>query len=318
MLPPEVTSVNKYSDSLSSNHSNGGGGGGHSSSSTPAQLVPLTVQLFEFTHLMVYQHYITSAYCRLCCLVDNLTLVANYQIREAFTDEEMRGSKKRLETLSEVADKTEIIWHSMRWLLDILQQNRMARNKLGIHLKTLLDTTTNVVDNSALKTSQSQNSLPNGSQKHFVPGVSNSGSQSHLSNALRNMSQNQLSSNITNVSSKPQSSKCIVLQVFPRFNCGLPRGTSVRVVINSKATCKDVVQLVVSELSKVALSHNPLLTWDANPDLFQLCVLFGDNMEQTLPEHLPPVHSVDYHPNSVKYIVKLKTNANFFSKYSDI
>ncbi|XP_075250338.1 uncharacterized protein LOC142342709 isoform X2 [Convolutriloba macropyga] len=336
MLPPEVTSVNKYSDTMSSNH--GSNHSNNNSHNTHAlQLVPLTVQLFEFTHLMVYQHYITSAYCRLCCLVDNLTLVANYQIREAFTDDEMRSAKKRLETLSETADKTEIIWHSMRWLLDILQQNRMARNKLGIHLKTLLDTSSNVLEHSGTKSLQSQTSLPNGGQKQFIQGVNNNGSQSHL-NALRNVSQNHLttqniaSSGITSsgvtasgsvassamTSSRSTSSKCIVLQVFPRFNCGLPRGTSVRVVINSKATCKDVVQLVVSELSKVALSHNPLLTWDANPDLFQLCVIIGENVEQTLPENLPPVPCAEYQSSSVKYIVKLKTNANYFSKYSDI
>ncbi len=257
-------------------------------------------------HLMVYQRYITSTYCRLCCLVDTLTLVTNYQIREAFTDDEIRTAKKRLETLTETADKTEIIWHSMRWLLDILQQNRMARNKLGIPLKTLLDTTANTVETQ----SYSAKTQPQPGQKHYLQPSS----QNPMSNALRTVSQNQLSGSTKQVA----SSKCIVLQVYPRFNCGLPRGTSVRVVINSKATCKDVVQLVVSELSKVAMNHNPLLTWDANPDLFQLCVILGDNMEQTLPEHLPPLSCADYQPNSVKYIVKLKTNANYFSKYSDI
>ena len=51
----------------------------------------------------------------------------------------MRVAKSRLEILNETADKTETIWHSMRWLLGILQQNRMSRNSLGVPLKTLLD-----------------------------------------------------------------------------------------------------------------------------------------------------------------------------------
>lgn len=136
-------------------------------------LIKLPIPIFEMICLKTSYHNIMQKYCRISCILDIETLLAQHCHREAFSNKELITAKDKLSKLTEFSTNLNDIWKRMRWLTDVISyarnfsplhitfkeieilQNYGNRN---IHLLQLPSTSN--VDNSKIKPNSGRGSWP--------------------------------------------------------------------------------------------------------------------------------------------------------------
>ncbi|XP_028898758.2 uncharacterized protein LOC105216385 isoform X1 [Zeugodacus cucurbitae] len=89
-------------------------------------LASLSIQAFEMIHLRTYQPGIIQKYARLSCILELDTALATHSQREAFSTSELQTAKERLAKLQELSANLNVVWKSVRWLMDVIA---FARDK---------------------------------------------------------------------------------------------------------------------------------------------------------------------------------------------
>ncbi|XP_063915900.1 ankyrin repeat and fibronectin type-III domain-containing protein 1 isoform X2 [Zophobas morio] len=101
-------------------------------------LLSLPIQVFEMIHLNTYQNSIIKKYSKLSCLLELDSATANHLHREAFSNSEVAIAKERLARLHDLQSKLNVIWKTVRWLMDVIT---FARDRItcGISMRYILD-----------------------------------------------------------------------------------------------------------------------------------------------------------------------------------
>ncbi|XP_068913325.1 ankyrin repeat and fibronectin type-III domain-containing protein 1 isoform X2 [Tenebrio molitor] len=103
-----------------------------------SDLLSLPIQVFEMIHLNTYQNSIIKKYSKLSCLLELDAATANHLHREAFSNVEVAIAKERLTRLQDLQAKLNVIWKTVRWLMDVIT---FARDRItcGISMRYILD-----------------------------------------------------------------------------------------------------------------------------------------------------------------------------------
>lgn len=102
-------------------------------------LISISVQTFEVIHLRLYQTNIIHKYSRLSCLLELETTFANHSHREAFSTVELQTARKRLVKLQELTAGMNLVWKSVRWLMDLITFARDRTSVSGLAMKHVFD-----------------------------------------------------------------------------------------------------------------------------------------------------------------------------------
>lgn len=94
-------------------------------------LIKLPIPIFEMIYLKTSYHNIMQKYCRISCILDIETLLAQHCHREAFSNKELITAKDKLAKLNEFSTNLNDIWKRMRWLTDVISY---ARNFSPLHI----------------------------------------------------------------------------------------------------------------------------------------------------------------------------------------
>ncbi|KAL5285155.1 ANKFN1 family protein [Megaselia abdita] len=94
-------------------------------------LIKLPIPIFEMIYLKTFYFSIMQKYCRISCILDIETLLAQHCHREAFSNKELITAKDKLSKLNDFSTNLNDIWKRMRWLTDVISY---ARNYSPLHI----------------------------------------------------------------------------------------------------------------------------------------------------------------------------------------
>ncbi|XP_072299796.1 ankyrin repeat and fibronectin type-III domain-containing protein 1 isoform X2 [Eucyclogobius newberryi] len=90
----------------------------------PGLTMPL--QIFEIVHFWTYEHPFLSHYCQAWVRLELDTHLAQQALREALETNEVQEARERLNRITELAHRLDVVWRDARWIMDCL---RCVRSK---------------------------------------------------------------------------------------------------------------------------------------------------------------------------------------------
>ena len=99
--------------------------------------LPLIVH--EMIHLRTYQPSIIQKYARLSCIIEFDMMVANHKHREAFSSNEVQLTKEKLAKLQDLMNNLNMVWKSVRWLMDVITYARSKEKSPELEMKRILE-----------------------------------------------------------------------------------------------------------------------------------------------------------------------------------
>lgn len=177
---------------------------------------------------------------------------------QAFSNEEIESSRKRLESSRLYQQQLEEIWKSTRWFMEAITYARDKANH-GINLNKLYSSTLEhsstpggigVTKSSDDGYHSDKISLGGStiSDKHHAS--SNGQTQSNTNNNNGQYYDGELDYHHQPVSTTSEALEPGILRVYAAYNCGLARGTSVMLHVTPRTTASEVVNLVVMQLNQ--------------------------------------------------------------------
>ncbi|XP_020782884.1 ankyrin repeat and fibronectin type-III domain-containing protein 1-like isoform X1 [Boleophthalmus pectinirostris] len=85
----------------------------------PGLTMPL--QIFEIVHFWTYERDFLSHYCQAWVRLELDTHLAQQALREALDTKEVQEARERLNRITELAHRLDVVWRDARWIMDCLQ-----------------------------------------------------------------------------------------------------------------------------------------------------------------------------------------------------
>ncbi|XP_029293655.1 ankyrin repeat and fibronectin type-III domain-containing protein 1 [Cottoperca gobio] len=85
----------------------------------PGLTMPL--QIFELVHFWTYERDFLSQYCQAWVRLELDTHLAQQALREALDTKEMQEARERLNHITELSHRLDVVWRDARWIMDCLQ-----------------------------------------------------------------------------------------------------------------------------------------------------------------------------------------------------
>nr|XP_043906845.1 ankyrin repeat and fibronectin type-III domain-containing protein 1-like isoform X1 [Solea senegalensis] len=85
----------------------------------PGLTMPL--QIFELVHFWTYERGFLSQYCQAWVRLELDTHLAQQALREALDTKEVQEARDRLNRITDVAHRLDVVWRDARWIMDCLQ-----------------------------------------------------------------------------------------------------------------------------------------------------------------------------------------------------
>ena len=104
-----------------------------------SDLMSLPLIVHEMIHLRTYQPSIIQKYARLSCIIEFDMMVANHKHREAFSSNEVQVTKERLNKLQELMNNLNLVWKSVRWLMDVITYARSKEKSPELEMRRILE-----------------------------------------------------------------------------------------------------------------------------------------------------------------------------------
>ncbi|XP_071814589.1 ankyrin repeat and fibronectin type-III domain-containing protein 1-like isoform X4 [Apostichopus japonicus] len=236
--------------------------------------ISVPVPVFELAHLSTYHPNFTRRFARLSSILELDNILSQQTLREAFSDEELTDAKDRQDQIGNFVTNLETIWKSMRWLTDILQYARDRQVTGGVPLSVLY-----APPPSPLEMNDNNVNTANPQTEDIDEKVSS-----------LNFNNNQLDAE-SFMKQKPTSKLTSgILKVYPAYQSGLSKGTSVKLHVTNRTTCREIVNLVIQQLNKTIESRKldaPLYDED---QWHEFCLIASvGNMEHTLLDDFCPL-----------------------------
>ncbi|KAH7732043.1 Protein R07E4.1 a [Aphelenchoides avenae] len=282
------------------------------------------VPVFQMINLYAYQPDFIAAYCRLSVFFEHFIMVMQYEQRQCLLENDAKVYAEQLEKLQEYQQKLDEVWRSSRWISNIASDARHRQQNCSIQLDRIL--VMPFQRPSEDPDDWRQYSHVNGSTMLTVPPLStpprrrgqfprnslrrlgdrsasedsllgdvdrqsaySSASRSELSAAQVRPAES-VSSSQSSVSSDSISTMVLrtaVVRVYAAYECGVAKGTSVRLRVNSVTTAAEVIKLVTEQFSKIASSSKLTNGHDSSAaDEFCLVVVVGAR-ERRLRDDFP-------------------------------
>ncbi|XP_038067073.1 ankyrin repeat and fibronectin type-III domain-containing protein 1-like isoform X3 [Patiria miniata] len=232
--------------------------------------ISIPVPVFEMVHMTTYQAEFIRRFTRLSSILEIDSLIAQQTLREAFSSNEVNDAKQRQQQVLDYQQELETTWKGMRWIMDVLQYARDKQLRGGVPLSVLyapppspVDSPMDVInDMETIFDDRCSLQIPDNAQTQPIQSL--------------NLSKD----------SKPSTG---ILRVFPDYNSGLAKGTSIKLHVTSKTTCREIVNLVIQQLNKAVESHgldSPLYLEDQWSE-FCLVAIISNKEYQLRDDHCP-------------------------------
>ncbi|XP_033500136.2 ankyrin repeat and fibronectin type-III domain-containing protein 1 [Epinephelus lanceolatus] len=85
----------------------------------PGLTMPL--QIFELVHFWTYERDFLSQYCQAWVRLELDTHLAQQALREALDTKEVQEARERLNHITELSRRLDVVWRDARWIMDCLQ-----------------------------------------------------------------------------------------------------------------------------------------------------------------------------------------------------
>ncbi|XP_071330459.1 ankyrin repeat and fibronectin type-III domain-containing protein 1 [Trachinotus anak] len=85
----------------------------------PGLTMPL--QIFELVHFWTYERDFLSLYCQAWVKLELDTHLAQQALREALDTKEVQEARERLNHITELSHRLDVVWRDARWIMDCLQ-----------------------------------------------------------------------------------------------------------------------------------------------------------------------------------------------------
>ncbi|XP_070837490.1 ankyrin repeat and fibronectin type-III domain-containing protein 1 [Chaetodon trifascialis] len=85
----------------------------------PGLTMPL--QIFELVHFWTYERDFLSQYCQAWVRLELDTHLAQQALREALDTKEVQEARERLNHITELSQRLDVVWRDARWIMDCLQ-----------------------------------------------------------------------------------------------------------------------------------------------------------------------------------------------------
>ncbi|KAL7378978.1 hypothetical protein ABVT39_021512 [Epinephelus coioides] len=85
----------------------------------PGLTMPL--QIFELVHFWTYEREFLSQYCQAWVRLELDTHLAQQALREALDTKEVQEARERLNHITELSQRLDVVWRDARWIMDCLQ-----------------------------------------------------------------------------------------------------------------------------------------------------------------------------------------------------
>ncbi|XP_022064418.2 ankyrin repeat and fibronectin type-III domain-containing protein 1-like [Acanthochromis polyacanthus] len=85
----------------------------------PGLTMPL--QIFELVHFWTYERDFLSKYCQAWVKLELDTHLAQQALREALDTKEVQEARERLNHITELSHRLDVVWRDARWIMDCLQ-----------------------------------------------------------------------------------------------------------------------------------------------------------------------------------------------------
>ncbi|XP_077357774.1 ankyrin repeat and fibronectin type-III domain-containing protein 1 [Festucalex cinctus] len=85
----------------------------------PGLTMPL--QIFELVHLWTYERDFVSQYCKAWVRLELDTHLAQQALREALDTREVQVARERLNHVTQLSHRLDVVWRDARWIMDCLQ-----------------------------------------------------------------------------------------------------------------------------------------------------------------------------------------------------
>lgn len=178
---------------------------------------------------------------------------------QAFSNEEIETSRRRLEASRLQQQQLEEIWRSTRWLMDAITY---ARDKAthGVSIARLYSSVLEQMSNTTSSESMGKSS-DDGYHSDKISLGGSSVTDKHQSLGIRqnntNNNNGQYYDSEPDYHYQPENS-CEaldpgILRVYAAYSCGLTRGTSVMLHVTPHTTAREVINLVIVQLSQAVM-----------------------------------------------------------------
>uniref|UniRef100_A0A1I7WVE9 Ras-associating domain-containing protein n=1 Tax=Heterorhabditis bacteriophora TaxID=37862 RepID=A0A1I7WVE9_HETBA len=228
----------------------------------------IPIPVFEMIHQCTYQPEFIAMYCRLSIFLEHFimvrTIISQYEQRKCLLENDAKVYKAQYDCLCEFQKKLDDIWKNARWISRIASE---ARDK---HVS---------VENFTIE------KMGNRNYECLVMKLNYLYYTSFLLCTFRRLYLRQKISyenhrRSLSAEKNPEINRTVmrgektmvgVVVVYAAYDCGLPRGTSVRLSIAGNTTSIEVVNLVLEQLAKsIAMSME---TEIMVPDLDDYCLV---------------------------------------------
>ncbi|XP_041363678.1 ankyrin repeat and fibronectin type-III domain-containing protein 1-like [Gigantopelta aegis] len=223
-------------------------------------LIFLPVQVFEMIHMSTYQQTFITHYSRLSSILEMDINLAQQAQRQAFSPDEVSIAKDRVDVMIQLQQHLDMLWKSVRWVMDIIAFARDRNMRGGIPISKLISSETSDTPELSRKSkihdnnnSSSTSAMCNSNEisvgkdnrkiaKFYDPNEETSPSSTGQA----------VDSDASASSSQPSSG---VLRVYAAYDCGLSKGISVKLNVTLRTTARDVINLVVRQLNKAVVTR---------------------------------------------------------------
>ncbi|XP_071796997.1 uncharacterized protein [Asterias amurensis] len=233
--------------------------------------ISIPVPVFEMVHMTTYQPEFIRRFTRLSSILEIDSLIAQQMLREAFSSDEVDNAKLRQQQVSDFQQALETTWKGMRWIMDVLQYARDKQLRGGVPLSVLYAPPPSPVD-SPMDVIGDMENVFNEKDKYTLQIPVNG--QTH---------------DLQYINSTNEMPSTGILRVFPDYHSGLAKGTSLKLHVTSKTTCREIVSLVIQQLNKAVESHNldsPIYLEEQWDD-FGLVAIISNKEYQLRDDHCP-------------------------------
>ncbi|KAK0396622.1 hypothetical protein QR680_001790 [Steinernema hermaphroditum] len=214
----------------------------------------------------------------------SMILVTHYEQRQCLLETDAQVYNELNEKLTSFQNQLDLIWKQARWLSHTVSLAREKNTNSSVETARYLSPNTeNPIFTPYILGAEKMQAITEG--RASVDGFS-SIDQLYMESSFATSDRVALSSKQTSCETLPcspmgEGADTTVIRVYAAYNCGLTKGTSVRLQVSPTTTSKEVVELVVEQISKITSSND-------SPLEFCLVVVIGAR-ERRLRDDFPPL-----------------------------
>ncbi|TMS36254.1 hypothetical protein L596_003463 [Steinernema carpocapsae] len=250
----------------------------------PLGCITVPLPSFELFHFLTYNRIFIYNYVRLSLFLEHYITVTHYEQRQCLLETDAQVYNELNDKLTFFQNQLDAIWKQARWLSQTVSLAREKNSNSSVDTARYLNPhAENPIFTPYILGAEKMQAITEG--RSSVDGYS-SIDQLYMESSFATSDRVAFSSKQTSCETLPCSNlgdgtDTTVIRVYAAYNCGLNKGTSVRLQVSSTTTSKEVVELVVEQISKITSSSD-------SPLDFCLVVVIGAR-ERRLRDDFPPL-----------------------------